>query len=52
MTLLYVSLSVFPIIAVTSTSSFTAKIATLIVLANAIGTAIYVVAKRRRAADV
>lgn len=50
MTLLYVSLSIFPIIEVTSTSGFTAKVTTLIVFTNAIGAAIFFVAKRRRAA--
>jgi amino acid transporter len=49
MTLLYVCLSIFPIIAVKSTSAFTAKVTSLIVLTNAIGAAIFFVAKRRRA---
>lgn len=50
MTVLYVSLSVFPIIDVTSTSSFTAKVTTLIVLTNVVGVAIFVLGKRSRVA--
>lgn len=50
MTILYVSLAIFPIIDVTSSSSFTVKVATLILLMNAIGAAIFWNAKRRRAA--
>ncbi|MFL6536558.1 MAG: hypothetical protein ACJ8JD_00050, partial [Chthoniobacterales bacterium] len=49
MTTLYVCLSIFPIIEVTSTSSFTAKVSTLIVATNVIGAAIFFTAKRRRA---
>src|SRR4051794_26169450 len=49
MTVLYVCLSIFPIIEVTSTSSFTAKVSTLIVATNVIGAAIFFTAKRRRA---
>lgn len=48
MTLLYVALSIFPIIEVKSTSSFTLKVSALIVLANFVGAAFYFMAKRRR----
>jgi hypothetical protein len=48
MTLLYVVLSVFPIIPVGSRLSFTAKIIGMVVLANLIGFAIFVVELRRR----
>jgi amino acid transporter len=48
MTVLYVCLSIFPIIEVTSTSSFTAKVSTLIIGTNVIGAAIFFAAKRRR----
>lgn len=50
MTLLYVTLSVFPIIQVTSQASFTAKITTVIVTANIAGAAIFIFAERRRIA--
>ena len=49
MTTLYVCLSIFPIIDVASSSSFTAKVTTLILVMNAIGGAIFWSAKRRRA---
>ena len=49
MTVLYVCLSIFPIIEVKSTSSFTAKVSTLIIGTNIIGAAIFFAAKRRRA---
>ncbi|MFN2596490.1 MAG: APC family permease [Pyrinomonadaceae bacterium] len=48
-TLLYCTLSVFPIIDVTSWLSFSLKIITVIVAANLIGVAIYLTAERRRA---
>ena len=48
MTLLYVVLSVFPIIDVKSSLTFTAKITTVIVLANAIGVGILVLARGNR----
>ena len=46
MTLLYVVLSVFPIVQVQSSLSFTMKITGLIVLANLVGAAIYVLRGR------
>ncbi len=49
MTLLYVCLSIFPIIAVKSSSAFTFKITTVIVLANSLGAGIFLVGKRKRA---
>jgi amino acid transporter len=52
MTALYVCLSIFPIIEVKSTSSFTAKVTTLIVLTNVLGLAIFLIAKRRRAVAI
>jgi amino acid transporter len=48
MTLLYVMLSVFPIIDVKSWTSFTGKISTVIVVANALGGLIYLLAKRKQ----
>lgn len=48
MTLLYVTLSVFPIIEVKSTSSFTIKIAGMIVAANIVGAGIFAVARAKR----
>jgi amino acid transporter len=48
MTLLYVSLSIFPIVQVRSQLAFTAKITILIVISNGIGAAIFVMADRRR----
>ena len=50
MTLLYVALSVFPIIEVKSTASFTSKITAVIIIANVCGLAIYFIAGRRRGA--
>jgi amino acid transporter len=49
MTLLYVTLSVFPIIDVKSNFSFTFKITAVIVGANIIGAGIFAVARARRA---
>lgn len=48
MTLLYVTLSVFPIINVESWLAFTTKIIAVIAIANVIGTAIFLFAKKRR----
>ena len=48
MTLLYVGLSIFPIIAVQSWASFTAKISLVIIIANIIGVAIFLMAEKRR----
>jgi hypothetical protein len=48
MTLLYVLLSVFPIIPVGSRLAFTAKIIGMVVLANLIGASIFLVELRRR----
>jgi amino acid transporter len=48
MTLLYVVLSVFPIIDVKSSLTFTAKITAVIVLANALGIGIFVLARGNR----
>jgi amino acid transporter len=48
MTLLYVGLSVFPIVQVESRLAFAAKIATVIVGANVIGAAVFLFAKSRR----
>ena len=47
MTLLYIALSVFPIIAVTSVAAFAFKIALVILLANLVGIGILVSARRR-----
>lgn len=47
MTLLYVALSIFPIVDVGSRSLFTAKICSVIVLGNLVGVAIFEVARRR-----
>jgi len=47
MTLLYVFLSAFPIIDVASVTSFALKIALVIVIANAVGAALYLSAGRR-----
>src|SRR5213075_1934133 len=51
MTLLYVTLSVFPIIAVASVAAFALKIMLVIVGANVVGAAIFVTARRRRASQ-
>ena len=48
MTLLYVTLSIFPIIQVTSWLSFSLKVSGVIIAANAIGISIFLAAKRRR----
>jgi hypothetical protein len=48
MTLLYVALSVFPIIAVQSVSTFALKIILVIVLANLLGIGILAAARQRR----
>jgi amino acid transporter len=52
MTLLYVTLSVLPIIDVKNPLIFTAKITAVILLANTVGVAIYLLARRRRRAKV
>jgi amino acid transporter len=49
MTLLYVALSVFPIIKVESVATFALKITLVITLANALGVAILISARRRTA---
>jgi amino acid transporter len=51
MTLLYVALSVFPIVKVESQVAFAAKIIAVILAANIIGAAIFIVAERKRKAD-
>ncbi|HEX8724435.1 MAG TPA: APC family permease [Gemmatimonadaceae bacterium] len=48
-TVLYIVFAVFPIIAVTSSASFAAKIIVVVLGANLIGVAIYRAGKRRRA---
>ncbi len=50
MTLLYVGLSVFPIVQVESRLAFATKIATVIVGANVIGAAVFLLAGRKRKA--
>ncbi len=50
MTLLYVTLSVFPIIEVKSVAAFASKILLVIVVANAVGIGLYVSGKRRQTA--
>jgi amino acid transporter len=52
MTLLYVTLSVFPIIDVKSPLTFTAKITAVILLANTMGVALYLLARARRRSKV
>jgi len=49
MTLLYVTLSIFPIIDVKSNSAFTIKVAGVIVAANIVGIGIFAAARARRA---
>ena len=49
MTLLYVALSIVPLVQVQSRALFAVKISGLIVLTNAIGIGIYLGAARRRA---
>jgi amino acid transporter len=48
MTILYVTLSVFPIIKVESVATFAFKISTVIVVANVAGIALFIGARRRR----
>jgi glutamate:GABA antiporter len=48
MTLLYVVLSVFPIVKVESQLAFAVKITTVIIAANIIGAAIFIIAERKR----
>ena len=48
MTLLYLALSVFPIIKVESVATFALKISAVIVIANVVGAGIYLTAQRRR----
>ncbi len=50
MTLLYVALSIFPIVDVQSWVAFTTKIVGVIILANIVGTAIFLLGQRRRQA--
>jgi amino acid transporter len=52
MTLLYVTLSVFPIIDVKSPLTFTAKITAVILLANTVGVALYLFARSKRRGKV
>ena len=49
MTLLYVVLSVFPIIPVGSRLSFSSKIVGIVVVANLIGRSIFLVEQKKRA---
>jgi amino acid transporter len=49
MTLLYIALSIFPIIEVGSTFWFTAKVSGIVLLGNAVGFAIFEIAERRKA---
>jgi amino acid transporter len=48
MTLLYIVVSVFPIVQVKSQASFTAKVSGVIIAANILGAAIFIFAERRR----
>jgi amino acid transporter len=48
MTLLYIVVSVFPIVEVKSQASFTAKVGGVIIAANVIGAAIFLLAEKRR----
>ncbi|HMF56853.1 MAG TPA: APC family permease [Pyrinomonadaceae bacterium] len=48
MTLLFVTLSVFPIIEVASRTAFTLKVIAVIVISNAVGAALFMFAERRR----
>ncbi len=50
MTLLYVCLSIFPIIEVKSSSAFTLKVTAVIVIANAVGAGIFLLGQRKRTA--
>jgi amino acid transporter len=47
-TLLYVVVSVFPIVQVKSQASFTAKVSGVIIAANIVGAAIFLLAEKRR----
>jgi nitrate reductase NapE component len=47
MTMLYIALSVFPIIQVASVATFALKISTMIVVMNLVGIGILVAARRR-----
>ncbi|HTG13691.1 MAG TPA: APC family permease [Blastocatellia bacterium] len=51
MTLLYVTLSILPVIKVESRFAFAAKIASVIVAANLIGAVLFLVAERRRSRE-
>ena len=51
MTLLYVSLAVFPIISVANPMSFTIKVTAMIVIANAVGIGVFLFGKKRRRAE-
>jgi amino acid transporter len=51
MTLLYVVLSVFPIIQVENQLAFTVKVASVIVIANLLGSSIFALAVRRRRSE-
>ena len=51
MTFLYVSLAVFPIVRVESQGAFALKIIAVIVAANIIGAAIFIIAERKRKTD-
>jgi amino acid transporter len=52
MTLLYVALSIFPIIEVKSWSAFTTKITAVILIHNFIGAAIFLIARRRSTTQI
>jgi amino acid transporter len=51
MTALYIVLSIFPIIEVTSRAAFTTKISSVVIVGNLIGVSIYAIAERRRQAQ-
>ena len=51
MTLLYVGLSIVPIVKVESQLAFALKIGGLIIITNLIGLGFYIVAKRKRILD-
>ena len=48
MTMLYIALSVFPIVQVKSQATFTTKVSGVIVAANILGAAIFLIAERKR----
>ncbi len=48
MTLLYIALSIFPIVEVVHWWAFTAKISGVVILGNLIGIALYEIAERKR----